>query len=176
MLKIHLATGPIQTGKTTRILGWCTGRTDVDGLLAPIVDGHRHLVRISTGEAQDLQELGRADDPVEVGPYTFSSQVFAWGREQLSSALETRVRANRPGWLVIDEYGKLELRGEGLEPAVNDVIERLGRANDATVSAGGAGHRTVEMNLLLVIREGLIEPSLQKLGIAPADVEMFDPT
>ena len=161
MTRIHLLTGPIQTGKTTRLLRWCTGRTDVDGILAPVVDDHRHLVRISNGDTRDLEELGRGDTPVKVGPYTFSSQVFAWGREQLTEAGQWLTGAARSRWLVVDEYGKLELRGEGLEPDVTDAIRMLLT-------------RSAETNVLLVIRGGLVEPALQRLGLSAVDVVEFD--
>jgi len=46
---------------------------------------------------------------------------------------------------VIDEIGPLELRGEGLEPAVSAVL--------AAESAAGA----LVANLVLVVREGLVD-------------------
>lgn len=163
-MRVAVVTGPVHTGKTSRLLQWCGGRSGVDGLLAPIIGGHRHLVRIAGGDSRDLESLSSERDGVRVGPFTFSETVFAWGRAQLLEAAR-RLTAEGPTgeavadreverFLVVDEYGKLELKGKGLEPAVGRAI--------ALVNAGASAP---PITVVLVIREGLVEPSLARLGI-----------
>jgi len=51
--------------------------------------------------------------------------------------------ASKPGWLVIDELGKLELKGQGFFPAVKKIIAAM--------------QQQPGTNILIVVREGLVD-------------------
>ena len=97
--KIYLVTGPVQTGKTTRLRAWCDGRSEVDGILAPVVNGQRHLFRISSAEMRNLEELSVGAPAVAVRRYTFNANVFAWARDCLDGAAVERQR-----WIDFHSY------------------------------------------------------------------------
>ena len=73
-----------------------------------------------------------------IGNYIFSIEVFDWAKRQIQKAVKT---GNQ--WLIIDEIGPLELKGQGLEPAISEILQNYKLSRD---------HR-----LLLVVRENLIE-------------------
>jgi len=137
---LFLVTGPIQTGKTTRLRRWCdaqraggtaSSRAGVDGILAPVVNGHRHLFHIGSGAIRDLEDLPVGAPAVTVRRFTFNESVFAWARECLLKAARAAVSQvetgsgagpQEPGsrgavtvpWIVVDEAGPFELSGGGL--------------------------------------------------------------
>ena len=55
---------------------------------------------------------------------------------------------SQPEWLIIDEYGKLELKGEGLEPAITSIL------NNWKVEK--------RINLLIIIRDYLVSDLIKK--------------
>ncbi len=222
---IYLLRGPVHTGKTTRLLKWCAalgapvntglspaasdtlptpaGLTEalppIDGILAPVIDGRRHLLHIASGEMRDLEDLSGGAAVVRVRRYAFNADVFSWARERLiatvgrltawrgdsanpsrKASFEARAvphdRARVFHWVVVDEVGPLELRGEGLEPAVSAVVRTV--RDRFTVPArqpdepgdqiAPAAHRInagTELRVVLVIREELAEEALAYLGV-----------
>jgi len=158
--KIYLVTGPVQTGKTTRLRAWCDGRSEVDGILAPVVNGQRHLFRISSGEMRNLEELSEGARAVTVRRYRFNAEVFAWARDCLVGAA-----FKRPHWIIVDEVGPLELSGGGLEPAVGELLVR--------VMEDAPRIRQEPTGVVLVIREHLVDDALKHFGVSPAAVDRF---
>ncbi len=69
---------------------------------------------------------------------------FTWAKEKLSETLSGDSKI-----IVIDEYGPLEFKGEGLEPIVSQIIFSV--KNMAT------------RNIIIVIREQLLEDFLKKI-------------
>jgi len=138
---IYYYTGPVQTGKTTRIAEW-TSLNNCSGILAPIINGKRHLRDIKSKE-EKLLEVESNRNTISIGRYNFKEDVFEWGRQKLLAEYESE-----PEWLVIDEYGKLELRGEGLEPVISTIINhwKINKKN----------------NLLIVVRDYLVNDFIKK--------------
>ncbi|RMG74969.1 MAG: hypothetical protein D6722_01745 [Bacteroidetes bacterium] len=141
---IHIFTGPIRSGKTTRLWQWAAGRDDVGGFLSPDREGVRHFYHLPSGKWLPFEAPAGADPAsvIEIGRFRF------W-RESLVQAqgwLQEGLAAPKP-WLVIDEVGKLELRGKGLEPAVSAVIGHYRQASNPG-------------RLLLVVRDYLL-PEVQ---------------
>lgn len=165
--KIYLVTGPVQTGKTTRLRAWCDKRTDVDGILAPVVDGRRHLLHIGSGVIRNLEDVSGGAAQVTVRRYTFNADVFAWARNCLLSVASDPGRAinSRPRWIIVDEVGPLELSGGGLEPAVSELLA-LALNNPLRVGDN-------ILRVVLVIREHLVDDALRHLGVSPAEVDQF---
>ncbi|MEO8399006.1 MAG: nucleoside-triphosphatase, partial [Ignavibacteriaceae bacterium] len=141
--KYYLLSGIVQSGKTTSLINWAKGK-NADGIVAPIINRVRHLQYISSGLKREL-EIKKGNENIKtisVGRFLFDEDVFAWGRKNLLKSF-----LNNPEWLIIDEIGPLELRGEGLEPAVSKILNRI---NDKT-----------KTKIIFVVREKLVESFLQ---------------
>ncbi|MDT0632645.1 nucleoside-triphosphatase [Rubrivirga sp. S365] len=148
---IVVLTGPIQTGKTTALRrvfanGAIPGAA---GVLQPVINGRRHVLSLASGETRPL-EAEPGDEVVRVGRFAFSAATFAWARARVDSA------DSAGSWLVVDEVGPLELRGEGLADAVGPAIARARQPGSP--------------RLLLVVRETLLDRAVADLGLSDADV------
>ncbi len=77
-------------------------------------------------------------DLLSIGRFVFSKAGFEKAIQVISASV------HYPGWLVIDEVGPLELKGEGFHDVVKEVLfNRTG-------------------NILLVVREGLADTVITK--------------
>ncbi len=143
---IEWITGPVHTGKTTRLAARIAENpSHYCGLLAPVNEnGKRYLKDIVSGERRMLDCAPDSKDAVAVGPYFFCETVFAWGRTLLLQHHEKY--PNRT--LVIDEIGKLELRGEGLAKACWDIIEL---------------RESIALSTLLIVRDSLVDEVKRRL-------------
>lgn len=141
--KIFILTGPIQTGKTSRLLKWCEGRNDVAGILTPDKDGRRYFMDVATKELF-LMEAGENERNIlEIGKYKFRKAAFERASQILSNAIN-----KNSGWIIIDEVGPLELKGEGF----SEVIKKLFLIPS-------------DLNIILVVRNNLFDTVLQYFNI-----------
>lgn len=138
---IYLLTGPIQSGKTSTLLQWLAGRTDADGILTPVMNGRRVFLDIRSGEQFNMEADDGEAGVITVGRFTFSKNNFNRAIEIIQNARECK------GWLVIDEIGPLELKGEGFHDILLELLPQRSSP------------------LLLVIREGLVAQVQQQFGI-----------
>ena len=140
--KIFILSGPIQSGKTSRLFKWCEGRNDVSGILTPDLHGKRYFMDITTKELF-LMEAGENEENIlSVGKYKFSKAAFERASQILSNAIN-----KNSGWIIIDEVGPLELKGEGF----SEVIKLFLIPSD--------------LNIILVVRENLFDTVLQYFNI-----------
>ena len=131
--QIYILTGPIQSGKTTSLAKWLENENEVYGILTPVVDGKRFFLNLNTGEQYPMEAIEGEEEIVAIGRFTFSKKNFDKAIQVIGDAIE------KEGWLVIDEIGPLELRGEGFAEIVKKVLkQRQGKT-------------------ILVVREGLVE-------------------
>lgn len=182
-------TGPIHSGKTTRLAAWLerigadgtTAGVPVAGILAPVAYGRRRLCSIATGECRDLTASDDLPERrlVTIGPHRFDDAVFAWARGVIGTAASATADARRgspPRWLVVDEVGPLELRGSGLEPAVSAAIEAaLARWRAEPQNTGRRDTAQAPGRLLLVVREGLVERVLEHYDVPHTAVRVVMP-
>ncbi len=154
MSKIFTLSGPIQTAKTTKLLEWAKCKNDVDGILAPIIKGERHLLHISSFESRSLERPQTFSDQVRVGRFVFSQKVFLWAHEKLNN-----INGSGLNWLILDEIGPLELQGKGLEPAITSVLKKF---------------YSTQINILMVVREGLEQKVLDRYLIDFNEVKKFN--
>jgi nucleoside-triphosphatase len=142
MSSIYIFTGEIKSGKTTRLENWIARNPCSDGILAPVIDRKRHLSRIKSGETKLLEYEGddRAAELTKICSYNFLKSVFGWGQNELYDAY-----LQKPDWLIIDEIGPLELKGEALEP----MISRILNENNSGI------------NIVLVVRKSLVEKVIE---------------
>jgi nucleoside-triphosphatase len=140
--QINILSGPVRSGKTTSLMKWLEGRDDAGGILTPDVEGVRFLYDVARRERHPFELAGEpmpGEPVVEIGRFRFYQSAFEQARRILLRDLEAA-----PAWLIIDEIGKLELKGEGLEPAAGLLISRYRDGN-------------VTGKLLLVVRDYLLE-------------------
>lgn len=156
MKSVYIYTGEIKTGKTTYLQKWVNENPDADGILSPVIDGYKHILSVKNNETRLLEYQG--DDKsiglTKIGNYNFMTSVFEWGREELNNAY-----LRKPQWLIIDEIGPLELRGEGLEPEVSRILNN--ELNEET-------------NVVLVVRKPLLETVIAHYGLHTNGYKYFN--
>jgi len=108
MPEIFILTGATQSGKTTALRKWIIGK-NVNGILTPSVNGRKMLYNIAEGEYLPFEMTGDSQDTVSVNRYILSRESFLKANKIILSALQR----DAVDWIVIDEIGPLELRGEG---------------------------------------------------------------
>ncbi len=152
--KIYILTGEVNSGKTTALRKWCNNIKRCGGILQPKINGERYITNIRTGEKKLLSVSKKTTNQnvISVGNYTFSNLTFTWAR----NVLLNEVKKNPP-WFIVDEFGKLELKGLGLEPAVGTLIN--------SVSAD------TKTNMIIVIRDYLVGEFQKKYRLP---VEIID--
>jgi hypothetical protein len=186
---VYVVSGRIQTGKTTRLRAWCADRLShpladgarpaIDGILAPVVNGHRHLLHVPTGVLRDLEDLSGGASAVNVRRFTFNADVFAWARSCLLGAARPTPQSQAlPAWIIVDEIGPLELSGGGLEPAVSGLLSLAGFGADGKPRVRHSGHKPDRSErgrtrVVLVIRENLVDDVLKHFGLSPSHIHPF---
>ena len=151
--EIYIVTGKIQSGKTTRLFEFIKNHKSVDGILAPIVNGKRKLFHISSKELKELEVPYSDNSTISVGKYNFLKEAFKWGNAKLLESF-----SNEPEWLIIDEIGKLELLGKGLEPAISEIFQSLIKN---------------KTKIILVIRDYLVDEVIQKYNLNNYQLKNF---
>jgi nucleoside-triphosphatase THEP1 len=152
-MRIHLLSGPIRSGKTTRLRRWAAGRPDVAGLLMP-TDAHGRRSFLDLGSNLQWPASARPGQwpVVSIGRFHFAPAAFDWANAALRGAAETA-----PAWLVIDEIGPLELRGAGLAPALEALLAAPKQP----------------ANLVLVVRAALVEKVTEHFGLGRWSIVSF---
>ena len=123
---------------------WSILDKNCDGIIAPVKEGKRSIQRIKTAEIKMLDTEN--DDSIQIGKHKFSKEVFEWAREQLRESI-----LSEADYVIIDEIGKLELNNSGYEPVVSYLINEF--------------LKTDRFNLVLVIRESLVDEITAKYGL-----------
>lgn len=136
---IYILSTPIHSGKTTSLIEWSRDK-QVSGILTPVKNGRRVFMDASSGGEFNM-ETGEEEDVVQIGRFNFSKKGFNRATSIITEAI------SKPGWLIIDEIGPLELRGEGFHDTLQTVLSR--RTSD----------------IILVVREGLTEEVMDQFGI-----------
>ena len=155
MNKFFILSGKTGIGKTTFLLNLVKDK-NVDGILAPVINGKRHLQHISSNQMKKLE----IDDDIEnrktisVGRYLFDENIFEWAREKLIVSFNAN-----PEWLIIDEIGPLELNSNGLEPAISQIVKTINYQS--------------KIKIIFVVRENLIDSFLKHFNLKLNEVEFL---
>lgn len=156
MQNLYILSGPIRTGKSTKLLKWSESKKSVAGILQYELNGNRVIRNISSGEVLILEaENLKKSKIIKVGKFLFNKDVFRWAQKQIKQSFQ-----EKPDWLIIDEYGKLELDNKGLEPAISEVIKKSKSQDDTKI--------------ILVIREYLKNEFLKKFELESSDYQYFN--
>ena len=151
--KIWIFSRPVRSGKTTELMHWAESRSSLGGFLVPDKHDLRKLVTLHDRTWYDFEipaeELHGLSEKavINISRFYFYADIFFFFFQTLLLDLK-----RNPSWIVVDEVGKLELKGMGLEPVVGQVIEHFKQ----TETAG---------KLLLVVRDELLEQVIDHYGI-----------
>ena len=148
---IFIETGPINSGKTTRLMEWCKNRNDVYGILTPKINGKRIFVDVATGEQFEMEAQENEENVLSIGKYIFSVDGFVRAKNIVRKATN-----RKNGWLIIDEVGPLELKGEGFNAELKELLVSM---EDS-------------LRVIIVVRESLVEQVVTYFKIAET-FEMF---
>lgn len=150
-MSIFIFSRSIRSGKTTELQQWCATQKNVAGVLMPDINGSRKIWDIATQGVFDIAcaEPQNTTEPlINIGQFHFYEHAFEQANHILMVALQAK-----PLWLVVDEVGKLELGGKGFYQSLQQIIPYY----QQTDAAG---------NLLLVVRDSLLEQVIQNFSIA----------
>ena len=139
-MNIYIFSRPVHSGKTTELLQWCNQQKNIAGILMPDINGCRKILNLQTKNIFNI-ECTDATNTKEllttVGRFHFYNAAFEKANSILLAALN-----QMPGWLVIDEAGKLELEGKGF---YESIVKAVVVYNNNKVAG----------NLLIAVRESL---------------------
>lgn len=143
--KIFIVSGPVQSGKTTRLMKWAKKRKDVSGIFSPVIEGKRFFMNAATNEIFPMEKNAEELSGLKVGKYILSLAAFNRANEILQNALITK-----SGWIIIDEIGPLELNGKGFYDTMRQIMMQKNK----------------DCKIILVIREFLLDEILKYFEIA----------
>jgi nucleoside-triphosphatase len=141
-MSIIIFSRPIHSGKTTELLQWCDRKKNIHGILMPDINGSRKIFDLNTRLVFDIEctDAENTNEPLtSVGRFHFYTKSFNRANSILLDAL-----MQSPDWLIIDEAGKLELKGKGFYTAIE-------KAADVYSNKKNTG------NLLITVRDSLYE-------------------
>ena len=158
--EIVILTGKIQSGKTSFLKDlYLQNPQNWDGFLTPDVDGKRKLVFLSNGDEIELESTDMEHDGISIGRFHFSKKSFASARY----TIQTLINSSKQ-YVIIDEIGKLELDGQGLEPELSKYIEAFHK------KALILNSQKPSQKLILVIRDSLLTRAIDHYQLHHAQI------
>ena len=139
-MSIYIFSRPIHSGKTTELLQWCRQQKNISGILMPDINGSRKILDLQTKNIFDIECTDAANTKellTSVGRFNCYTDSFDKGNSIILTALN-----QKPGWLVIDEAGKLELEGKGFYESIVNAVDAY-------------NNEKIAGNLLITVRESL---------------------
>ena len=149
---IYILTGPVQSGKTTRIANWAKEKNDVFGILSPVINGQRMFTDIHSKDIFEMEANPGETEILTIGKFKFSKVGFSKAIGILRDGM------NKNGWLVVDEIGPMELRGEGFSGILKEMLQSASN----------------QQKILLVIRESILEEVIQFFGLRQYQYVVID--
>lgn len=147
MKNLFLLSGPVHSGKTTRLMHWASSQNNIDGIFQPVIEEKRFIYHIGsrTLKLLEVSEVKTENELITIGKYKFRKSVFEWTQNILLDCLKKKLV-----WLIIDEIGPLELEGKGLEPAFSKILFEVEK---------------FEGNILCVVRDSMLEKFVERYGL-----------
>lgn len=151
-MNIYLLKGPVQSGKTTTLKEFCTGRPQTGGILSPVINGKRHFVDIESQETFLMEDFPSEENIIQTGKYIFSEAAFKRATELLQSCISRNVEL-----IIIDEIGPLELRGKGFAEILQHLLSIT----------------LPKINLILVVRENIVDNVIENFQLDKSTISVF---
>ena len=148
---IFILTGEIRTGKTTCLQRWAAQRKDVFGIISPVINNERVFMNVQSKEMCKMEATDEEAEILLIGRYIFSKRSFEFAIATIQSFLH-----NTSGWLLIDECGPLELRGEGLDEVIKKVLNL----------------RQKNLSIVVVVRNSLLNDVIAHYGLNQDDIKI----
>lgn len=117
MATIYLLSAEKRSGKTTALFRFCINR-NAAGVLMPVINDNRFFYCIDERRLLPADAQEDEQDTLRIGRYNFSENAFRQMREYLTGLPTAQ-------YLIVDEYGPLELDGKGYEPALSTLLAAL---------------------------------------------------
>lgn len=150
--RIKIITGQIRSGKTTFLQNLLHTQKNVGGILQISHGTQRFFVDTFTNEKVELTTESNNKNSFLLGKFTFDRSSFGWANRKLEIAIKRKNLEN----LVIDEYGPLEMKGEGFEPMFSKIINRV--------------RTDQKLNLMVIVRKSLLAEFLKKFNLKEDEV------
>ncbi|PZW48657.1 nucleoside-triphosphatase THEP1 [Humitalea rosea] len=144
---VAVLTGPVHTGKTTRLMTRAVTEPSLGGIVSPQEGATRWFrdLRDLAAVPMDASTEAPETSVQQVGRFRFRTGAFYWAAERMESAFANPALTT----VVLDEVGPLELRGLGFAPWLPRWIEQ---------------HSD---RLLLVVRDGILNDVVSCFGFVP---------
>ncbi|MBD3749574.1 MAG: hypothetical protein IE931_08765 [Sphingobacteriales bacterium] len=143
--RVFIFSDSIQSGKTSRVFIWIKNQEGVSGILTPDIGNKRKLLDIAEQKLYDFETADlNQEDITAVGRFIFLNTGFEKARSILRLAAK-----HPPKLLVVDEIGKLELDGNGLEPVLSEILLEISEKSPST-------------EILLLVRDSLLGEVVEK--------------
>jgi nucleoside-triphosphatase THEP1 len=156
MAKIIILSAAIHSGKTTCLQNIVARCKNACGIICPDVAGSRIVIDIESGKQHQLQKpLADLASDIVIGKYVLGADGFLFAHGTLLNAV-----ASGKSLIIVDEIGKLELEGSGLEPAFSVLLASVSKQQKIT--------------LLVVIRDYLLQECIVKYNLQQAEVYNID--
>ncbi|NNK26886.1 MAG: hypothetical protein HKP06_01470 [Flavobacteriaceae bacterium] len=136
-------------GKTTALVNWVNGKSNIAGFLSPIVNGKRMFLNVET-QAMIPMETEQRD--LTIGKYAFDSSSF----DQVEKSILKSWQETTAEFLVLDEIGPLEInKGLGFHELLLQLLIPIS---------------TKTPKLLLVVRKDCIDAFKSKYKLNTARI------
>lgn len=150
--KIVVVSGEINIGKTTALQQWLSTNHHykITGFLTPKTLQERIFLKIDSNTYLKMLAEEDESDSLNIGKYKFSISSFNDITNYTLKSLESK-----PDFVVLDEIGPLELKGLGFHELLTSLL-------------------SLDSNLILVIRNTLLEQIIQNYKLYKYDLEVIE--
>ncbi|MFH0733983.1 MAG: nucleoside-triphosphatase [bacterium] len=156
-MSIVIYTGKINSGKTTSLLNWSSKQKGVKGFLQTKQGEDRFLTNIETKENLPLttNEYIGEDAVVKFCAYTFIKETFVKVNKEMISIIDCM----NEGTIIIDEWGYVEEKNEGMHNAILHVMANFKQKN---------------IDFIIVVRERLVDSFIKKYKLIANEYRVID--
>ncbi len=146
-MKLVIYTGKTNSGKTTSLFAWSKSKENVCGYLQIKEENERYVYNITDKSKRQLTVIDDGiNEILKIGKYVFDKRLF----EDINKDIIQNLCKKDKGYLIIDEWGFLELENCGNHNAVKYVLENASKIN---------------LLIIVVIREQLVYKFIEKYSI-----------
>jgi hypothetical protein len=149
MKKVIVISDKVKSGKSTKLMEWIAGKSDIQGFITPRVNNKMMFYDIKSDQYLDYDLEIANDNSIKMGRYNICGPTLNCARKLMM------VFSDEPdGLFIIDEIGPLEIKhNKGYEPAFSFLLNRF--------SSHYVGDNAT---LIIVVRDFLLQDFMTKYG------------